>query len=546
MIEHHIVQGSPGWLAHRTQFYNASDAPAMMGLSKYKTRTQLLAEYASGITPTIDAGTQALFDEGHRAEALGRPLAERIIGQDLYPKVGSSGKFSASFDGLTMADEIAYEHKSLNDELRSILPEDSEDPGFDRGDFSVPMMYAVQMEQQCLVSGCERVLFMASKWRGDTLVEYRWCWYLPDKELRAKIIAGWAQFEQDLQSYISPQPAAPAAVASVIEQLPALVVNVEGRVVASNLEAFRGAASTFLAKIKTNLDTDQDFADAEKTVKFCADGEERLELVKAQALAQTSTIDELFRTIDFIKEEMRQKRLTLEKLVKLRKEGIRIERVNAAQAILNDHRAMLNKRLGSDWLANFNTSFVDAIKNKRTIASLQDAIDGVVASTKIEMNAKADTLDLNRKALVGQTGIDYFFLFADFASVGLKPAEDFQAIAAARIAKHAADEKARQDAKAAADAAIPVPAIVAAPVTVAVPAQATVIPAAAATPTVETQPPISAGTIGARLSFTLTVDFIEGVLGIKHSGQDKRAMLWRESDWSTIKAAIVDHVRGLP
>jgi predicted phage-related endonuclease len=45
-------------------------------------------------------------------------------------------------------------------------------------------------------------------------------------------------------------------------------------------------------------------------------GEKRLALVKSQALAQTASIDELFRTIDALKEEMRSKRLTLDKLVK--------------------------------------------------------------------------------------------------------------------------------------------------------------------------------------------------------------------------------------
>jgi predicted phage-related endonuclease len=539
MIEHNIVQGSPEWLAHRTQFYNASDAPAMMGVSKYKTRTELLAEYASGIAPAVDAGTQAIFDEGHRAEALGRPLAEKIIGEDLYPKVGSSGKLSASFDGLTMTDEIGYEHKSLNDELRACLPADSEDRSSTRTHFAVPMMYAVQMEQQCLVSGCERVLFMASKWRGDVLVEYRWCWYLPDKNLRAKIIAGWAQFEEDLQAYIAPKPAAPAPVASVIEQLPALVVNVEGRVVASNLEAFRGAASTFLAGIKTNLDTDQDFADAEKTVKFCADGEERLELVKAQALSQTSTIDELFRTIDFIKEEMRQKRLLLERLVKQRKEGIRIERVNAAHDVLLSHIDMLNKRLGANWLPRAHASFVEAIKNKRTIASLQDAIDGVVASTKIELNAKADTLDLNRKSLV-HDGVDYFFLFADFATVGLKPAEDFKAIAGARITKH--QDMAREVAEAAAKVAAPV-AAVAAPAPMFAPVLDAAQPAPTPTDEVAT---LNLGAINAWLA-PIKVDAAGlALLGIVHSGADKSAKLYRKSDCTRIRAAIVRHIQALP
>ena len=120
MKTHNLVQGSPEWHAHRSTHFNASDAPAMMGCSPYKTRTELLHELKTGIAPTVDAATQRRFDEGHRIEALARPLAEEIIGEVLYPVVGSEGELSASFDGLTMDESIDFEHKSLNAELRTL------------------------------------------------------------------------------------------------------------------------------------------------------------------------------------------------------------------------------------------------------------------------------------------------------------------------------------------------------------------------------------------------------------------------------------------
>ncbi|HTH10950.1 MAG TPA: endonuclease, partial [Acidovorax sp.] len=85
MITHELKQGTPEWLAYRTAHDNASDAPAMMSESSYKTREQLIAEAATGIVPEVNAATQRLFDSGHRFEALARPLAEAIIEQDLYP-----------------------------------------------------------------------------------------------------------------------------------------------------------------------------------------------------------------------------------------------------------------------------------------------------------------------------------------------------------------------------------------------------------------------------------------------------------------------------
>src|SRR5690606_15354532 len=143
---HDLTQGSPEWLAYRANHFNASDAPAMMGESPYKTRSALLHELHTGVSPEVDAATQRRFDDGHRYEALARPLGEEIIGEDLYPIVGSDGKLSASFDGLTMDESTGFEHKSLNDELRAVMTPNC--TGTD-----LPVFYQIQMEQQCMVSG---------------------------------------------------------------------------------------------------------------------------------------------------------------------------------------------------------------------------------------------------------------------------------------------------------------------------------------------------------------------------------------------------------
>jgi predicted phage-related endonuclease len=98
---HNLIQGSPEWEAYRAAMRNASDAPAMMGVSPYKSRAELLRELHTGIVPTPDAGTQKRYDNGHRVEALARPLAEEFIGAELYPVTGSEGILSAS--GLARA-----------------------------------------------------------------------------------------------------------------------------------------------------------------------------------------------------------------------------------------------------------------------------------------------------------------------------------------------------------------------------------------------------------------------------------------------------------
>ena len=192
-----LIQGTDEWVAHRKTSLNASDAPAMMGCSSYKTRDQLIAERATGIIPEVDAMTQRLFDSGHRFEGLARPLAEKIIGEDLYPCTGlmDGTRLSASFDGLTMLEEVAFEHKRMNSRLRDVLST----PGCTGAD--LPMEYQIQMEQQCAVSGCDRVLFMASDWDDqDQLIEELHCWYMPNPELRSRIVAGWEQLLKDIDA----------------------------------------------------------------------------------------------------------------------------------------------------------------------------------------------------------------------------------------------------------------------------------------------------------------------------------------------------------
>jgi putative phage-type endonuclease len=436
MNTHNLIQGSPEWLAYRAQHFNASDAPAMMGCSAYKTRSQLLHEMHTGLTPEVDAGTQRRFDDGHRFEALARPIAEKIVGEELYPVTGSEGKLSASFDGLTMAEDVGFEHKTLNAELRACM-EGEDEAG------RLPMQYRVQMEQQLMVSAADRVLFMASKWKGDALEEVRHCWYASDKELRAQILAGWHQFEHDLAAYT-----APAVDAEVIghtpETLPALRIEVTGMVTASNLEAYKSHALAVFSGINRELKTDQQFADAEKVVKWCGDVETRLAAAKQHALSQTESIDALFRAIDDISTEARRVRLELDKLVKARKEAVRGEIVAGGIAALRDHVAALNARLGKPYMPAVNADFAGAIKGKRTIDSLNDAVDTLLANTKIEASATADRIHANLTTLRDLASA-YTFLFADTAQIVLKAHDDLLTLVKSRISDHKAAELKKEE-----------------------------------------------------------------------------------------------------
>lgn len=436
-----LIQGTPEWHAHRAKHFNASDAPAMMGCSSYKTRSELVKELATGLGQEVDVATQRRFDDGHRFEALARPLAEEIIGEDLSPCVGVNGKFSASFDGLTFMHDVALEHKTLNKALREAMVEGC--TGED-----LPLQYRVQMEQQAMVSGCERILFMASEWTGDgQLIEERHCWYMPDQELRAQIIAGWEQLEKDVAAY-DPTAERPApAVAAPMESLPAVVVQVNGALtVGGNLDAFGDALRAFIERIPKKPSTDQEFADAEAAAKALKKAEEALATAEDGALAQISDVEQMRRTVADLKNLARTTRLATEKLVAAEKDARRTAIVTGAQAQLDQHIDALNQRLGANWLPRMAGGFGEVIKGKKSLANMEDAVAVALTNAKHEANQLADRLEANRKHLVQEDG-DWIGLFADFWQVGTKAAENFQALAALRINQHKQAEAQRLEAE---------------------------------------------------------------------------------------------------
>lgn len=427
MTFHDFAQGTPEWHQHRATHFNASDAPAMMGCSPYMTRTELLTRLKTGISAEVDAATQRRFDDGHRFEALARPLAEKIIGQELYPVTGSNGDLSASFDGLTDGIDgpyISFEHKTLSSSLADVLHADCKG-------HELPLQYKVQMEQQMLVSGAERVLFMASKWNGDELEEERHCWYTSDAELRAKLIAGWHQFARDLAGFVPTAAELPKPTGRAPEALPALRVEVTGMVTASNLAEFKAQAMAVFGGISRDLKTDEDFANAEATAKWAKGIEDKVAAAKDAALSQTESIDALFRTMDEISAEARRVRLDLDKLVKARKEAIKGEIVADGVAAFAAHIRSLNAAMPANYMPQIPADFGGSIKGLKSVDSIRNAVSTELANAKIRANEIATRIQTN----IGQIdAANAPMLFADMATLVLKQPDDLAAVIAQRLA----------------------------------------------------------------------------------------------------------------
>ncbi|WP_236202651.1 YqaJ viral recombinase family protein [Pseudomonas lactis] len=428
---HNVAQGSAEWLALRAQYRTASEAPAMMGASKYQTRTDLLAAKKTGITPDVTPSQQFIFDKGHATEAMARPLAEALIGEELYPIVATGGNLLASMDGATMLGETLFEHKLWNESVVAQVK---------AGDLAPH--YYWQLEQQLLVSGAERVIFVCSDGTAENFVHME---YRPVAGRAAQLIEGWKQFEADLANF-EMADAPSIVVGKAPDELPALRIELTGMVTASNLKVFEDSALAVIDSVKTTLSTDQDFADAKKAVKWCGDVEEAVSIAKKQALSQTQSIDELFSSLDRISAHARETRLKVDKLVKAQELLVKTTIKQKAELALAEHVAGINRTLGQVALPNVHVDFAGAMKNKRTIASLQDAVDTELARAKIDASQAADSIRLNLNSLA-ELAIDHAFLFSDVQQLVTKANDDLVTLIKFRIAEHQKVEQQKADAK---------------------------------------------------------------------------------------------------
>lgn len=426
-----LQQGTDEWNRVRATRFTASEAPAMMGVSKHQTRTRLLDQKATGLTPDVDEYQQRIFDKGHAAEADARPIAERIISEDLYPVTceDDEGRLLASMDGLTMLEDVGFEHKLWNEKLAKQVKAGNLEPH-----------YTVQMDQQMLVSGADKILFMCS---DGTEENCAWMWYERNEKAIKALVAGWNQFETDLANHKPAEAEQPKPEGKAPDALPSLVVRASGMVESSNLAEFEASAMATLAGINTDLQTDTDFADAEKAVKFCKDVEKRLSGAKENVLGQMQTVDDVVKTIDRISEETRQIRLKLEKAVKTEKDARKQEIVLTAK---QDFDTFVRGIDVGQYMPVQIPDFAGAIKGKKTISSMKSACDDLMAQAKIEVNETASTVRGNLKQ-IDEHAADYRFLFSDLNMIVSKPADDFAAIVKSRIADHKEAEQKRLDAE---------------------------------------------------------------------------------------------------
>ena len=520
-----VEQKSEAWKAHRNKTRNASDAPAVMGVSKHVKRSDLIMQRATGIEREHDKATQRRFDKGNEVEPLLRAYAEKVIGEDLFPVVGVSddGYLGASFDGLNMAETIIFEGKQFN---QAKLEEMANGQIPDEDYWQVIQQFAVcETAKKCIYvvgDGTEeqtRHIIIECEGISEEIQSLR---------------AGWAQLDADVAAY---QPTAPAPAAIVVqsETLPAVSVNVNGSIqIASNLPDFGDALKNFIGRIDKAPSTDQGFAEAEAAIKTLDKAQQALEAAKASGLAQVSTVDEMVRTVDSLAELARSTRLALEKMVKARKEAIRAEVITAADAAFDAHIRGINERLGKVQLPVIQRNFIGAIKGLKTLASVREAIDTELARLKIEASALADKIDGNLRSL-RDLAKNHAFLFHDAQQLVLKDNSDLVNLIKSRISDHEADLARRKAVEDAQQAAVPQSA----------PAVATPKPEPGAAPTpAKSAAKVKLGDINAMIApLSITADGL-AQLGFQSIGMERAAKLYSSADVPLMLAMMIQRLQN--
>ena len=435
-ILQNIRQGDAEWLSVRAQHLCASEAAAALGVSKYTTRAELLRQKATGIVAEVSPQQQRIFDAGHEAERAARVHAERIAGEDLSPVVGTLDvdglPLLASFDGISFMGDVVWENKLLNKTLAAQIASGELEPH-----------YWLQLEQQLLVSGAERVLFTASDGSEEGTL---YLWYSSQPERRARLLYGWRQFQRDVAAY-DPAAERPAqAVAAPVESLPAVVVQVSGALtVGGNLPAFGAALRAFIERIPAKPSTDQEFVNAEAACKALKKAEDALAQAEESALAQVGDVEAMRRMVADLKALARATRLATEKLVKAEKEARRVELVTTAKMAFNTHVQRLEVELKGIRLQIAPPDFAGAIKGLSSVSSMEERLTAALLEGKAQADTLASRVADNLRML--ESVKEYPFLFPDRQDLAHKDSEVLELLIHKRVTEHQAAEAARLEAE---------------------------------------------------------------------------------------------------
>src|SRR5690606_2351460 len=142
--------------------------------------------------------------------------------------------------------------------------------------------------------------------------------------------------------------------------------------------------------------------------------------------------------IDEVSGELRRVRLELDKLVKAEKESRKAELVQAAAQGVREHYDAMNAGLGEYRIQppqSLSLELAGAIKGKKSLASMKDALSSAAAQIKVAASQQAERV--RACAAIIAEHPDHAALFPDRVQLcATKQPEDLRNLVAARIAEH--------------------------------------------------------------------------------------------------------------
>ena len=218
-----------------------------------------------------------------------------------------------------------------------------------------------------------------------------------------------------------------------------LVLRITGEVQSSNLSEFEKDALEVIENINTDLDTDQDFVEAEQNIKSCNLIEIRIHNARQAALNSTEDIATLITTTERLEAKFRETRLGLNKKVKTEKGRRKSEIINKAMGQFAD--LIYNSDVKHAFTLN-TEAFNNAVKNKRSLEAMQKAVDEVVESEKTLLYELGKTFSTNLID-IKQAEVNYPGLFPDKKNLAVSSHE----VVAAQIESRISTFKYKQEMK---------------------------------------------------------------------------------------------------
>lgn len=183
-----LVQGSAEWHAHRAGHRNASETPAVLGVSPWVTPYQLWLQRTGRGQPEVN---RAML-HGTQLEPMAREAYEKLTGHVMQPLVLVEGEYSASLDGITLDGSLILEIKCPMKGKDSELWKQALEG-------VVPEHYQGQLQHQLMVAGASLAHLYVFDGMQGILIEQR-----PVKADWAAIEDGWEGFMRFIAEDLPP------------------------------------------------------------------------------------------------------------------------------------------------------------------------------------------------------------------------------------------------------------------------------------------------------------------------------------------------------